>query len=209
MSALYRIAILVALSSLFAACSAKRVLMPPRIDLQAYQSIGLVDFSSNADGNLDQFTSQRFLRSIQSSQPGVRVLELGDREEVLQRVEREEMDFDTIRSIGEAYRVDALIVGDMEVTDVKPKVDVSSALTSLSVKADVEASLTARLYETYNGATLWTDSARARNTVAHVGVNTRGPVHFGASDPEDAYGDLVDGLVQEITRDFRGYYVRQ
>jgi hypothetical protein len=190
-------------------CAGKKVMVPPRVDLNAYSKIGMVEFSSNAEGNLSQFASQKFLEAVQSSQPGVRVIELGSRERVLQSIERDQFDFDAVQAIGERYNVDAVIIGDVEVTDVKPRVDLSSILSTMSVSADVEASLTARLYEAESGATLWTNSARGKEVVGHVGVSTNGPTHFGATDPEDAYGKLVYGLVYRVTEDFRVQYVRQ
>jgi hypothetical protein len=38
--------------------------------------------------------------------------------------------------------------------------------------------------------------------VAHVKVVSSGPVDFGASDPEEAYGKLVYALVNGVTDDF-------
>lgn len=64
-------------------CGGKKVMVPPRVDLQEFPVIALVEFSTNAEGNLDEFASQRFVETLQSSQPGVRVLELGQRDSVL------------------------------------------------------------------------------------------------------------------------------
>jgi hypothetical protein len=76
----------------------------------------------------------------------------------------------------------------------------------MSAQADVEASLSTRLLETESGATLWTNSAQTRETVAHVQVIPHGPADFGARDPEDAYGRLVQVLVQDITADLHVRY---
>ena len=188
-------------------CS-KRVMVPPRLDLGSYGAIGMIEFASNSEGNLDEFASQKFMEMVQGSQPSLRILELGNEEDVLQTVQRDRMDHRTIRAIGEEYGVDAVVVGAMEVTDVKPKFQMYS-LFSINVSADVEATLTARLFETQSGATLWTQSARAKESVAHVGFTKGGPVRFGADDPESAYGKLVGGLVYAITTDFRVSYVRR
>jgi hypothetical protein len=183
--------------------------VPPRVDLNAYDTIGLVEFSSNSEGNLNQFASQKFLEAIQSSQPGIRVIELGQETRVLQAVQYDEFGFDAIQAVGRKFNVDAVIIGRVEVTDVKPRVDISAILSSMSMTADVEASLTARLYESESGATMWTNSGHCKEAVAHVGLVPNGSAHFGASDPEEAYGKLVYGLVYQITEDFRVQYVRQ
>ena len=190
-------------------CTPKKIVtVPPNIDLRTYKNIGIIEFSSNANSQLQQFTSQKFLRSIQSSQPGVRILELGNEEQVLKSVQHHQLNLEAIQAIGKKYNVEALIYGHMEVTNMKPKVKLSTVLSSMSVKADVEASLSARLYETKNGATIWTNSARGKKTVAHVNMVSNGLASFNARDPESAYGKLADWLVQRITQDFRKTYTR-
>jgi hypothetical protein len=138
------------------ACSKKvMVPVPPRVDLETYQTIGMMEFSSNAEGDLHLFASQKFLQSIQACQPGVRVLELGSTERVLASVGKRDLNYEAVRAIGKKYDVDAVIAGRMDVTDIKPKVDLYSIIQSMSISADVEASLTTRLYDA-SGVTLWT-----------------------------------------------------
>ena len=202
---------LVAAGLLLAVGCSKRPLVeiPARMDLQAYDVIGIVEFTSEAEGNLAAFTTQRFIQALQESQPGVRVLELGDEEEIRQGLEIDELDFVAVRSIGEKYGVDVLIVGELVVSDVRPSIDLSAMVTTMSAKAKVDASLTTRLFETARGATLWTKSTRGTRTVAHVGLGLGGSVRFDAEDPERAYGELVDALIYDVTRDFRVTYARQ
>ncbi len=183
--------------------------MPARVDLLAFQRIGIVEFKSNAKGDLRSLASQEFIEQIQSSQPGVPVLELGNEEMVLRAVGRDKIDSDAIQAVGERYNVDAVIVGNLEVTDVKPNVNVSQVLTSMDLKADVEAALTTRLLAAGSGATLWTRSSRWKQTVGHAGIDKQGGITFGAKDPQAAYGNLVYNLVDDITQDFRPYWVKQ
>jgi len=35
--------------------------IPPKIDLQPYQTIGIVEFTSNTNGNLNQIATQKFM----------------------------------------------------------------------------------------------------------------------------------------------------
>jgi hypothetical protein len=187
-------------------CGGTKTLMPPRIDLQSFRRIGLVEFSSRPKGNLQTLASQDFLETMQAAQPGVPVLELGGEDSVLRAVGREKVDPETIRAIGRKFDVDAVIVGNLEVTDVKPKLGVSQVFSSVGVQADVEAALTTKLMEVESGATVWTRSARSKETVANVGLE-RGNVYFGASDPVSAYGSLIQSLVRNVTQDFHPYWV--
>jgi len=203
----------VALAALIAAagmgCGGTRVTVPPRVNLSGHQTIGIVEFSSNADGDMQKLATQKFIEMIQSSQPNVAVLELGNLNGVLHDVRRQDLDFTTVKAIGKRYDVGAVVIGTMQVTDVKPSISVTSVLSTMGVSADAEASLTVRLYDTASGATVWTDAARAKQNIAHASVSGEGPVSVGAHDPDSAYGKLVNGLVYEITRDFRVTYARR
>lgn len=192
------------------ACS-KRVLvaLPPRVDLQAFQVIGMIEFTSNAEGTLSPFASQRFLQALQQAQPGVRVLELGTEAELMETIGHEKLDHDALKTIGEQYGVEAVVVGEVAVSDVRPNVDVYNMLTKMSVSAEVDASLRTRLYETGRGATVWTNSTRGTRTVAHAGIGRGGLVRLDAEDPEKSYGELVDALIVDATRDFRVTYARR
>lgn len=190
-------------------CGGKKVMVPPRVDLQDFPVIALVQFSTNAEGNLGEFASQKFIEMAQGAQPGVRFLELEDQESVLADVQQDDLGPRAVRAICEEYGTGAIIFGTVEVTDVKPSVDLSAMLTSGTVRADVEASLSVRLLEGATGATVWTRSCKRRESVAHLGLNSAGGVSFSASDPEAAYGKLVGGLIHAVTDDFRVQYVRQ
>jgi len=185
-----------------------RVLVPPRVDLKNYEVVGLIQFSSNAKGNLQPFVSQKFLQSVQAAQPGIRVLELGTESTVLDSVKHSQMDIEAVKAIGEKYNVKGLITGNLNVTDVKPKLQVLSIIKSMGVSAEVQATLTARLFETQSGATVWTRSSIDKRTVAHVSL-TADIIDFGAENPEESYGELARSLVHRITDDFWSHWERQ
>ena len=56
------------------------------------------------------------------------------------------------------------------------------------------------MLETEVGATVWTNTAKATESVGELGL-TNGKLVFGAQDPKEAYGDLVDYLVSQVTTD--------
>lgn len=192
-----------------AGCGGTKTLMPPRIDLQSFRKVGLVEFSSNDKEQLQTLASQDFIESIQASQPGVPVLELGQQDQVLEAIGHAQVDREAIRAIGRQFDVDAVIIGNLEVTDVKPRIGIERVFSAIDVQADVEAALTTRLMEVESGATVWTRSARSKETVASAGVTKQGDVHFGAADPEATYGSLIQTLVRQVTEDFRPYWVKQ
>jgi hypothetical protein len=185
-----------------------RVLIPPRVDLKNYEAVGLIQFSSNAKGNLQPFVTQKFLQSVQSAQPGIRVLELGTESAVLESVQHSQMDIEAVKAIGQKYNVKGLIAGNLKVTDVKPKLQVLTIIKSMGVQAEIQAALTVRLFETQSGATVWTRSSNDRRTVGHVSL-TGDIVDFSAKDPEEAYGELAKSLVYRITDDFWSHWERQ
>ena len=186
-----------------------RVRVPPKLELGGYGTIGVIEFSSVGKRDLGEFATTRFLQAMQSAQSGVPVLELGRQGRVLDAVGHDELDFEAVRAIGEKYHVDTVLVGKLDVTEVRPRFKLSSGLESLHVKAQVEASLAVKLYAADSGATRWTRSARGAKTVAHASVLGGGKPNVYGSDPEDAYSSLVAWLVNQVTEDLRPHYARR
>ena len=186
-----------------------KVMVPPEIDLNEYESVGLINFRSDAEGNLGEFVTQKFLEEISLSQKGASIIELGSMDDVLASVQRDKLDPDATRAIGEKHNVSAIIMGDLTVSDVKPKINISSIITSMSVKAEVEASMIVKLLETERGATIWTGTGQQTEEVAHVSVFSPDTIFFDAKDPEQAYGELTENLIEEVTTDLRMSYRRK
>jgi len=200
--------LLVALS--FAACSSSRMVqVPPRVDLAALGTIGMIEFRSQANhADLSQQTNRQFLTQIQAAQPGVPVLELGNESRVLTAIGSQELDPATLRAIGEKHEVDALIFGVLEAREVKPKVGIGSGLGSLNARAEIEGTLTAKMYDTHTGATLWTCATTDRRTIASLSVSGGGVSGGGSADAADARADLFEELVLRATGDFRASWMR-
>jgi hypothetical protein len=189
------------------ACShTEKVLVPPRIDLKTYKAVGIINFSSTPRDDLREYVTQNYIQSVQSAQPGVRFLELGNKQRVLTKISRQELDLDAIKSIGGVYQVDALIFGHFSASNPRPDVKVSSSWQSLRAGAVVEASLITKIWETESGVVLWTNSTARKKKVAGLHADASGNVEFGASDPAEAYGHLVPELVYANTADFRSRY---
>ncbi len=176
---------------------------PPRVKLDRFGTIGLVQFRSEAKGNIAEYASRIFLEVLVKSQPGTRIKELGREDEVLRDIGANRFSPDALDALGRRFKVDAVILGALDVSNIRPRVDVLSIISSLSVSADVDAVLTVRLLDTRDATTLWTDSARDLKTVAQVSVFRGGDIFFDARDPERAYGALIRALVARTTRDFR------
>ncbi len=177
---------------------------PPRIDLGSLGTVGIVGFTSAAKGNLAAYADRIFLEILLKSQPQARIKELGLEPDVLREVGASRMNPETLQAIGRRYGVDAVLLGTLDVSDVQPRIDLASLLVaSISVSAEVEATMSARLLGARDGTTFWTDSAHERRNVAYVSVFKSGDIFFDARDPERAYGSLVRALVSRTTRDFR------
>ncbi len=182
------------------ACGGSRVLVPPRLALAPHRPIGLVTFSvEGARGDLGPAATNRFRDEIFAAQAGTEVFELGELDDVLDGIGRDRLDPEAARAIGEARGVSALLLGHLVVSDVRPRARLGP---NPSVEAEVTVSLTARLVSTGSGGTVWSSTARARETVAGVGLIGGTPV-FGARDPDEAYGQLLDRLVFAVTHDIR------
>ncbi len=193
--------------SMLSGCShTEQVRIPPQMDLAPYRIIGVIEFSSNGEAELRQYVTQNYLQTIQNAQPGVRFLELGTRDLVLAKVSRKQLDFEAIKSIGRLYNVDAIIFGNLNLSEPKPKVSLSSTWQSMKASAYVEASLITKLWEADSGVIRWTNSSQGKDSIARLSASTSGSFHFGATDPEETYGKLIPQLVYANTEDFRSHY---
>jgi hypothetical protein len=201
---------LLTFSMLILGCSSTKTVrctVPPRMDLRPYPVIGIVTFQSNRnDGELDRLATQKFLESVQAAQPGTRVVELGSQQDLLASVGRSSWDTTALRAVKSKHEVDALIVGRIDVERAKPKVEVSTLWKAVSARADVNVALSARLFETQSGATMWTDSAKLTSTVAH-GDFSKTSSTVGVRDTEAAYGAMIEQMACDVTDAFREHYV--
>ncbi|NIQ94225.1 MAG: hypothetical protein GWO11_00310, partial [Desulfuromonadales bacterium] len=133
---------------------------PPKVQMKEYGTIGVITFDlEGTEVVAAEEVTHRFLASIQSAQPGVRLLELGTSTTVLSDIGRDELDLKAIRAIGEEYGVDAVLTGVMTVSEVTPSFSLSQALTSMNAQAKVKGALRAKLRESKTGATVWTNGA--------------------------------------------------
>jgi hypothetical protein len=193
-----------------------RLMIVPKVDLREYDRVGLIGFTFNAEGNMGEFTTRWLLMTIRKYQKAARIIELGSQEEVLESVQASNMNSEAIQAIGQKYNVSVIFTGNVEVTEIQP-LDVPhrhwlfrearpmSGKTSIEgkrVKAQVKAWITARLWEAEQGGTLWRTSAFGEEVVDDVSAVSDGKIIFDATDPRQAYWDLVNPLVKKICADF-------
>lgn len=192
-------ALLTSMAVSLAACGGSRyttVVIPPRVDLASFERVGLVLFTvENSDDGLGEYASQRFAQHLLSAQWGYELMELGAYEAGTDGPTRA----DLARALGEEHGLGAVFLGHIEVSDVRPRATLTGGPR---IAADASVNLTVRMLSGGSGGTVWTRSARIRDTLAEVSM-AGGSVQLGADDPEEVYGALVNRLVTSVTRDFR------
>ncbi len=200
---MFKKSLLVFILFMFIGCGPK-VLFPPEIDLLPYENVGLISFSvENAEGQLDEMATQRFLQEITRFQRGVQVIELGSLDEVLGKINKTSLDQEAMRAIGEYFGVSSFFHGKIKVSDVKPDVDIAALIKSLRVRVSFNISMTARLFSTETGATLWTDSVFRKESLANMSMGQDQIPYFDVKNKDETYKILVEHMVYELTRDFR------
>lgn len=192
-------------------CGPKTIVVevPPRIDLQSYGVIGVVEFTSDRADGLNQFATQKFMSLVQASQPNVRFLELGPMDQLLSGVGRDRMDREALQIVGARYNVATIFTGAYEISDVRPQIRVGEDLSSVRATATVRMSLTLKHFETKTGVTLWTNSRQGQWPVARVGTGTGGGISVSVSDPQERYAGFMEQLINAVAYDFRHHYERR
>lgn len=195
--------ILVIVLFVFISCG-PTVLVPPEIDLIPYGRVGLISFSlENAEGQLDKLATQRFLQEITYHQRGVQIIELGPLGEVLGKVDKTTLGQEGAKAIGEHFGVSHFFYGKISVSDVKPQIDISTLIRSMRIRATFSISVTARLLAAETGATLWTDSVYVKESLAYMSIGNDRIPYFDVRDQEETYRTLIEGMIHDLTRDFR------
>jgi hypothetical protein len=184
--------------------------VPPRVDLQSYGTLGLVDFASNSNPGINAQTTREFESHVHAAQPGTRIVELGSREALLASVGSRQLDPQTLRRIGEKYGVDAIFVGSLAYSEPKTDVKVSTDVSRLEggVRIEVRGDIDSKLVETRTGASVWSSSAWARRALGSVNVSSELGVS-GAMRSGNPREEMVPTLVYHLTEDFRPSTVRQ
>ncbi|MCA9752369.1 MAG: hypothetical protein KC591_09275, partial [Gemmatimonadetes bacterium] len=97
----------IALTLSLAACSSSRMVQgPPRLDLRQYGRVGMLDVTTQPGNTLGTEANRAFVAAIQTAQPGVPVLELGNESQVLRDVGAFLLTPETLRAIGKKHGVE-------------------------------------------------------------------------------------------------------
>lgn len=182
--------------------SCTKVIVPPAVDLKQHQTIGIIKFKCSEPGNLDAFVTQRLIQEITKDQKSIEIIELGKESDVLNAIQQSVMSPDAYKIIGSKYNVKTIILGEIEISDIKLDISIAPGFSYVGARGIVEASLIVKMIETTNGVTVWTGSARDKREVGSISI-IGGKFMFDAQDPERSYGSLAEALVKKATKDFK------
>lgn len=195
----------------FASCAKyENVYCPPRFDLTQFGRMGMITFSDNAQPSVAEYATEQFQNQIQSAQIGIPIVELGTQEDVLRSIDSNQLDLEAMQKIGQQYKVSDVFVGSVVYSDVKTNVNLEDLVKlKASVNTTLNATLSVKLIETEGGATVWSNSTSWKRKLGRVSVSENTGLSVGTRGYEDAYKKLIPDMVQDVTYDFRGQYVRK
>jgi len=181
------------------------VRVPPEVDLKSYEAIGVIEFGSNAGAAINRYATERFQSSVQSAQPGTRLVELGTAESVLAAVGAGRLDADAIRKIGTRFGVAAVFEGNIKFSE--PKVNVQGGIADLAtaqggVRAEMRGDMFARLVETKTAAGVWSNSSWVTRQLGGVHLSSDGGIS-GTVQSTNPREEMVPALVREVTTGLR------
>jgi len=189
------------------ACSSKYAAVPARLDLVPYGRIAVVAFSTEQSNSaMSTLATQRFAEALLASQSGVELLELDAADPSLKAWAANADGVALAQALGREKNVPAVFVGQLKVSGVKPRGNLSAS--GMNLRAAVSAELTVRLLSTKTGGTVWRSSAAANGTVGRLALSGALP-SIAMRDKEEAYGEVVGQLIANVTRDLRPTWVKQ
>ena len=194
-------------SLVLAGCSAKYAHVPPRVELAPYGRVALVTFSTDQSNTaMSALATQRFAEAVLSSQSGIEILEIGAADSSLRALGPNPDATALAQALGRQKDVAAVFLGTLTVSGARPQGRLSTS--GMNVRTSVSAELSVRMLATRTGGTVWRSSAAAEGTVGQFTVANRLPT-ISVRDQQEAYGEVVDRLVSDLTVDFRPTRVRQ
>ena len=205
----FRTQAVMALCSVLAleACSARYAHLPPRVELAPYGRVALVTFSTDqSNAAMSALATQRFAESVLASQSGIELLEIGAADSSLRALGPNPDATALAQALGREKDVAAVFLGTLTVSGARPQGRVSTS--GMNVRSTVSAELNVRLLATRTGGTVWRSSSAAEGTVGQFTVANRLPT-MSVRDKQEAYGEVVDRLVSNLTVDFRPTRARQ
>jgi len=193
----------------FSGCASQLAQVPPRVDLGNYERVALVTFSADPSRNsLGVLATQRFAEAVLASQNGFELMELGPADSAVARLLAAGDAPGAAQELGREKHVPAVFFGHLAVSGTKPSGSVGAG-GNVNVGATVSSELNVRLLSTSTGGTLWRSSATASQSVGQVSMNGGRMPSISATDPNAAYANMVDQMVEQVTRDFRPTWVKQ
>jgi hypothetical protein len=193
-------------SLLLAACGSKYSQMPARLDLAPFGRVALVTFSADQPNDgIGSLATQRFAEALLTSQSGVELLELGATDSVLKSLPANTDPATLAQALGKHRGVPAVFVGTLKLSKLKPRGHLDAS--GMNVRAGVSAELTVRLLSTSTGGTVWRSSSMANGTIGQLNITDRLP-SIALRDRDEAYGEVVQQLISEVTQDLRPTWVK-
>jgi hypothetical protein len=187
-----------------------RVYHPPPFDLGRYERLGIIAFTDNADPSVSSYATQQFQNQIHSAQAGIPILQMGVEKDVLRGIQSDRLDFEAFQKIGRKYGVAAVFFGNVQYSEIETEVQLESIRDlNANVNATLHATMSVELYETGGGAAVWSDSVSWKRNLGGISVSQRGNVSARMKGYHDAYKKLIPDMTYDLTRDFRGRYVRE
>ena len=180
--------------------------VPPEIVLTQFPAVGVIQFTGAASraSEMSGYATQRFIQQLTQAQPGVRILELGTMEEILAKVGRPRLDAEAIREVGQHLNVQVVFVGSTDATEARPTFNLGRG--GFGVSADVTGTLNATLYDTAQGALVWTRSVRQADTAGGGGLG-RGGIEVAVGGEDNAQARIFGRAAWVITDAFRPHVV--
>jgi hypothetical protein len=190
------------------ACGAHYAQVPARLQLEPYGRVALVTFTTDRSADsLEALATRHFAEALLASQSNVELVELGPSDTTVRRLSGGGDPAALARALGKDRDVAAVFLGQLRMSNVKPRGVVASA-RDLRAGAEVSGELTVSLVSARTGGTVWRSSAAASQSVGRVSLSDARP-SVAVRDPNEAYREIVRELVTGVTRDLRPTWVKQ
>ncbi|HEY8120231.1 MAG TPA: hypothetical protein VII78_02850 [Myxococcota bacterium] len=183
--------------------------VPPRLDLERYGALGIVEFAGSGASGLGADATREFVAAVHAAQPGTPMLELGDFAAAFPGAKSAKLAPAAVREIAAREKVEAVWVGEVSEHEGKARFALDPNYGTASASAQRVANISVRLLDGVSGATVWSASSERTIPVVAVNGSLAGLPNVRTTPAEEARAILLRDLVNDVTYDLRPQWVQR
>jgi hypothetical protein len=165
------------------------------LDLSRVGKLGILPFAAVGDVSLEPVARHGFMSAVRNAQPRAALLDLRH------EAPATSLSSAAARALGREHGVDAVLAAQLWADPIKP-VEFMRRARKGEEDLGLEGTLAVQIYETQNGALIWSANATGRRPITRIRIDAWGQKSVDAAHLYSLRLAVVEDLVAQATEDF-------